>query len=123
MFKIFNRGISIFTNGFSALKVNGTEVLDKDGKLGLGNLASGITPSHVVKFAGTHTTVGGAASEDITVTGAAATDIVSATLRQKGATPRTILTALAATDKITLTFSGDPSTDHKVDYVVFRAAA
>ena len=35
MFKIFNRGLSIFTDGvFSALKVNGTDILDTDGKVG-----------------------------------------------------------------------------------------
>ncbi len=34
MFKIFNRGISVFTDNFSAFKVNGTEVLDKDGNIG-----------------------------------------------------------------------------------------
>lgn len=89
----------------------------------LAKLASGITPSHVVKFAGKATTVGGAASEDVTVTGAVAGDIVIASLIQKGGTPRTLLTAITGTDKITLTFSGDPSTDHIVGYQVLRAAA
>ena len=93
------------------------------GAVTLAKLASGITPSHIIKYAGKHTTVGGAASEDITVTGAVAGDIAIVSLIQKGATPRTILTAITATDKITLTFSGDPSTDHIVGYQVLRAAA
>lgn len=93
------------------------------GAVTLAKLASGITPSHVIKFAGKHTTVGGAAAEDIAIVGAVAGDIAIVSLIQKGATPRTILTAITATDKITLTFSGDPSTDHIVGYQVLRAAA
>ena len=71
-------------------------------------------------FAGTHTTVGGSASETKTITGLLSTDIVLVSLRQKGATPRTILTAAPTADTLTLVFSGDPSTDHKVDYVIYR---
>jgi hypothetical protein len=68
-----------------------------------------------------YTTVGGAAAEVITVTGALATDIVVATLHTKGATPRIIVTAATGTDAVTVTFDGDPSTDHLVNYVVYRA--
>lgn len=89
----------------------------------LAKLASGVTPSHVVKFAGKHTTTGGNATEAFTVTGVLSTDIVIATLQQKGSTPRTILTVVPTTDTITLVFSGDPSTDHIVSYMVLRAAA
>jgi hypothetical protein len=89
----------------------------------LGMLAAGITPSHVVKYAGEHTTVGGSATEAITVTGVLATDLVLATLHTAGATPRTIVTAVASADTVTITFSGDPSTDHVVTYTVLRAAA
>lgn len=89
----------------------------------LAKLASGIAPSHIVKFAQSYTTLGGAAAEAVTIAGVAAGDIVSATLRQKGATPRTILTAIPTTNTVTLTFSGDPSTDHIVDIVVHRASA
>ena len=88
----------------------------------LEHLDSGIAPSHVVKFAGTFTTAGGDANEAITVTGAAATDIAMVVLHTVGATPRTILTAQAATNAINLVFSGDPSTDHVVRYMVLRAA-
>jgi hypothetical protein len=94
-----------------------------DANVTLAKLASGITPSHVVKFACKHTTAGGAATESITVAGVVATDVVVVTLQAKGATPRTILTAAADTDQIDLEFSGDPSTDHIVCYTVLRAAA
>jgi hypothetical protein len=71
-------------------------------------------------FAGTHTTAGGSATETKTLTGLLSTDIVIVSLRQKGATPRTILTAAPTADTLTMVFSGDPSTDHKVDYMVLR---
>lgn len=93
------------------------------GAVTLAKLASGIAPSHVVKFAGTFTTAGGDASEAITVTGAAATDIVQVMVKTAGATPRSIVAAAAATNAINVTLSGDPSTDHVLQYVVLRAAS
>lgn len=93
------------------------------GAITLAKLASGIAPSHIVKFAGKRTTLGGSASETFTVTGVAATDIVLATIQAQGATPRTLLTAAPGTNQITLVFSGDPSTDHIVSYSVLRAAS
>lgn len=84
-------------------------------------LASGISGSHYVFAAGNFTTVGGDATESITVTGAASTDIAHVTLKTAGGTPRTITTAAAATDAITVVLSGDPSTDHVLNYVVLRA--
>jgi len=68
-----------------------------------------------------HTTAGGAAAEVITVTGALATDVVVATLHTKGSTPRIIVTAATGTDDVTVTFDADPSTDHLINYVVYRA--
>lgn len=89
----------------------------------LAKLHSGVAPSHVVKFAGSFTTAGGDANETITVAGCLNTDIAVVQLHTKGATPRTILTAAATTDAINLEFNDDPSTDHVVSYVVYRAAA
>lgn len=93
------------------------------GAVTLAKLASGITPSHVVKYAGTFTTLGGDATEVITVTGLAATDIVDVVVKTSGATPRTILAWAVTTNTITVTMSGDPSTDHVLQYVAHRAAA
>lgn len=70
---------------------------------------------------GVHTSAGGDATESITVTGAASGDIAIVTLKTAGATPRTITTAVATTDAITVTMSGDPSTDHVLQYIVVRA--
>lgn len=94
-----------------------------DSAVTLAKLASGITPSHVVKFAGTFTTLGGDASESITVTGAAATDIVMVSVKTAGGTPRSIVASTAALNAINVTLSGDPSTDHVLQYLVLRAAS
>jgi len=59
-----------------------------------------------------HTTAGGDAVEVISVPGAVAADIALVTMQTTGATPRTIVKAVAGTDSITVTLSGDPSTDH-----------
>lgn len=93
------------------------------GSITLAELSSGIAPSHVVKFAGTFTTVGGDAAESITVTGALATDIVCVTVKTAGASPESIVAAAAATDAINVTMSADPSNDHVLQYVVLRAAS
>jgi hypothetical protein len=92
-------------------------------KVNLGDLIDAIQPSHVVQFAGTFTTAGGDASESIAVTGAVATDVVVVTVKTAGATPRSVVAAAAGTDAIAVTMSGDPSTDHVLQYVVYRAAA
>lgn len=89
----------------------------------LAKLHSGITPSHVVKFGGFFTTVGGDATESIVAAGVLDTDLVQVTLHTPGVTPRTILSAASAADAITVTMSGDPSTDHVLQYIVLRAAA
>jgi hypothetical protein len=77
--------------------------------------------AYYVAFAGEHTTVGGAAAEAITVTGVLATDLAIATLHTVGAAPQTIVTTVASADTVTVTFSANPSNDHVVTYVVYRA--
>lgn len=90
----------------------------------LAKLASGITPSHICVFAGSQVaTLGGSATEAKTIAGLLATDVVNVTLSVKGVTPRTILTAIPSANTLTIVFSGDPSTDHKYDYQIVRAAA
>lgn len=80
-----------------------------------------VTRSHVVKYAGSFTTVGGDAAESISVSGVVATDIVQVSVKTAGATPRSIVAAAAGTNAIAVTMSGDPSTDHVLHYVVLRA--
>lgn len=71
-----------------------------------------------VRYAGTVTTAGGAAAEVVTVANVASTDIVYVGIKAVGATPRTIVSAAAGTGSITVTFSGDPSNDHVLYYIV-----
>lgn len=92
-----------------------------DGEVSLGTILSNLFPSHYILAAGTHTSVGGDATESITVTGATSSDIAFAILKTAGVTPRTITTTAATTDAITVVMSGDPSTDHVIAYVVLRA--
>jgi hypothetical protein len=95
----------------------------KNANVTLAKLAAGIAPSHVAKFAGTFTTLGGDAAESIPVVGALATDIVVVTVKTKGAAAKSIVAAAAATDAIDVTMSDDPSSDHVLQYVVFRAVS
>jgi hypothetical protein len=93
------------------------------GAVGLTKLAAAVAPSHVVKFAGKHTTLGGDATEVITVTGLLTTDVVHVTVQTAGATPRSIVASVLTADTITVTLSGDPSTDHILAYSALRATA
>lgn len=79
--------------------------------------------SHVPIFGGVHTTSGGSATEAFTLTGVLATDLVVAWVATLGATPRTIEAVNASADSIHITLSGDPSNDHVINYLVYRAAA
>lgn len=82
---------------------------------------SGATnPQAVIKFSGVHTTVGGAASEDITVAGILATDLCFVQMRVTGGAIA-LLKAITGTDKITLTFSADPAALYDVQWQVTRA--
>lgn len=84
-------------------------------KAGLGDLL-GVN----VLAAGEFTTVGGDATESITVTGADSGDIAIVTVKTKGSTPRTVDAASVGANAITVTLSGDPSTDHVLQYIVVR---
>lgn len=88
-------------------------------KIGLGSKLSGM--SHKVIAAGNFTTVGGDATESITISGALSSDIAIVVLKTAGGTPRTITTAAAASGAITVVMSGDPSTDHVLSYILLRA--
>lgn len=94
-----------------------------DGQVTLAKLATGVAPSHVVKFAGEFTTAGGDAAEQASVAGVLATDIVIASILNNGTNNVTLLQAAAGTDVIDFTMSADPSTDCVISYVVLRAAA
>jgi hypothetical protein len=90
----------------------------------LAKLASGIAPSHVIKFANQVTTVGGAAAEAFTVTGAvAATDRAFVQVVDNGTNNVTVLQAVVTNDTLTVTFSADPGNDAIINYQIIRAAS
>jgi uncharacterized protein with GYD domain len=72
-------------------------------------------------MAGKFTTQGGDAIEVISAPGVEATDVVVVSLQAQGATPRTILKAVPTANTITVTMSGDPSTDHVIAWVAVEA--
>lgn len=92
-------------------------------KLGLGTVLDSHLGSHKVVACGRHASVGGDATESIAVSGLLATDEVLVTVHTVGATPRTVTTAVAAADAITVVMSGDPDDDHVLTYLALRAVS
>lgn len=82
---------------------------------GLGDLLA-----NNICYAALYTTVGGSATEAITITGLAVGDIPNVTVNTNGATPRTITTAKVTSNTLTVVFSGDPAADHVINIVVHR---
>lgn len=76
--------------------------------------------THTIVAAGMFTTAGGDAAESITVSGATSSDIAIVTVKTAGGTPRSIVAAASGTGSIAVTLSGDPSTDHVLQYIVLR---
>lgn len=77
-------------------------------------------PSHYIAYAGTHTTVGGAAAEAVTITGALATDIPIVVYNTTNDTD-SILKVVMTANTMTVTCSADPSTAHAFSYMILRA--
>lgn len=94
-----------------------------DANVTVGKLAVALQPSHVVKFAGQHTTVGGAAAEAIAVVGALDTDLAFVQVVDQGTGVVTVLKAVVTADTLTVTFSADPLADAIVNYQIMRAIA
>lgn len=94
------------------------------GAIDLAMLSAGITPSHVIKFANQVTTVGGAAAEAFTVTGAvAATDRAFVQVVNDGTANVTVLQAVVTANTLTVTFSANPGNDTVINYQIIRVAS
>ena len=90
----------------------------------LAKLATGIAPSHVAKKAGTITWTGSGAALDTTISGIAATDIVSCTFRVVPTQAAYIVSAIPSTNHLIITLStANTGNDAQIDYVAFRAAS
>jgi len=90
----------------------------------IANLATGIAPSHVVKYAGKITWSGGGASLATTVTGVAATDIVLASVQVAATETGYIASVAPTTNVITIVLStANTSNQAVIAYEVLRAVA
>lgn len=117
-----NVATSVAMSGDVAIVASGATTIQA-GAVGLSKLASAVAPSHVVKYAGQHTTVGGAAAEAITVTGLAATDLVFVQMKNDGTSNVTIVDAVPTLNTLTVTFSANPGNDTVVYYQALRATS
>lgn len=125
---ISNTGaLTIANNAINAAKLANDAVTTlkiADANVTLAKLAAGITPSHVIKFASQVTTVGGAAAEAFTVTGAVgATDRAFVQVVNDGTNNVTVLQAVVTDNTLTVTFSADPGNDCQLNYQIIRAAS
>ncbi len=94
------------------------------GKVLKAMLGTGIKANFIDMFLDdSYTTVGGAAAEVISVPGVVGTDKVIVSLYDNGTANVSIVSAVAGTDAITVTFSADPGNDTVIAYVVKRATA
>lgn len=94
-----------------------------DSSVTLAKLANGITPSHVIKYAGTTSAYGGGGTSNaFTVTGAAATDVATAVIRAS-TNAVSITKAVLTANTLTVHFSADPGAGTTVNYVIVRAVA
>lgn len=107
-----------------ALSTGEKALLNKQGRyvrqLALADLLD--VPYKIYK-AGNFTTVGGDATESISLSGVTSSDLAIVLLKTAGATPRTIVSSAAGTDAVSVVMSGDPSTDHVLTYLVLRAVS
>lgn len=67
-----------------------------------------------------YTTLGGAAAEAITITGALATDLASVQVVDNGTGNVTALQASVTANTLTVTFSGNPGADTIINYWIYR---
>lgn len=93
-----------------------------DANVTLAKLAAGITPSHVIKFAGKEADGGGSATIAITVAGVLATDVVFAQV-EASTNAVQVQKVTPSTDTITVLLSADPGAATVISYQALRAAA
>lgn len=117
-------GITELTGDVTAGPGVGTEAATiAAGAVTKAKLATGVKASHMIVYAGKPTTVGGAAAEAFTVTGAAATDLAFVQVVDNGTANVTVLQAVVTLNTLTVTFSGNPGNDTIINYQIVRATS
>jgi hypothetical protein len=92
-----------------------------DACVSIEQLDSGIAPAYFVYAAGTVAMSG--TSQDITVASATTSDIAFVQINTADSNSRTVLTAITAADKVTVTYSGAAGTGGNISYQVLRVAS
>ena len=112
---IANTGVlTIEDDAVTTVKIN-------DAAVTLAKLATGITPSHVIKYAGKEADGGGNATIAIAVAGVAATDVVFAQV-EASTNAVTVQKVTPTANTITVLLSGDPGAATSIAYQALRAA-
>jgi hypothetical protein len=91
------------------------------GSITLAQLSSGIAPSHVVKFAGNLTSLGGAATEAFAIAGLLSSDIVTLTMKTNAGNHE-VRAYIPSANSLSIRFEADPGAGTVVSYEVLRAA-
>jgi hypothetical protein len=89
----------------------------------LAKLSATVAPEAIIKFSSQYTTLGGAAAEAITVTGALATDLAFVQLVNHGPNSVSVSFAVVTSNTLTVTFSGDPGAGAIINYQLTRVAS
>lgn len=113
------------------MALSGDATISNTGVLTIGSgsitkakLATGVAATYMSMFVDDSvTTVGGAAAEVFAVAGVVAGDKVLVSLLNPGTNTVYIVSAVAGTDQITVTFSADPGSDATFQYNVMRATS
>lgn len=115
-------GSALFFPGLVGRQKVGTSGI-QNAAISAEHLDAGILPTQIVIGSGIFTTAGGDANESITVTGCVGTDSAIVWVQKAGATPRTVDTITPGTGSVAVVLSDDPSTDHKLGFLVVRTVA
>lgn len=118
-------------NVASAVAMSGDVAIDNSGATTIqaaavdkAMLAVTVRPSHMIVFSDQLTTVGGAATEAFTVTGAVgATDRAFVQVVADGTGNVTVLQAVVTNDTLTIEFSANPGADTIFNYQLVRATS
>jgi hypothetical protein len=111
---------SVGTSNIVADAITNAKIADD--AVSLENLDSGITPSHIVVYAGKESDGGGSATIAITQAGVLATDLVMAQL-EASTNAVEVQKVTPTTDTVTVLLSGDPGASTIVTWQVLRAAS
>ena len=110
-----------------AISNNSKEILNRmnkrAAKVGLGTVIQAVenkVNGKTIVHCALHTTAGGAAAEAISISGVLSSDQVFVNVQDDGTNNVTILKAVPSADTVTVTFSGDPSSDAIVSVLVIR---